>query len=181
MFYLRQAVILDSSAARAYINLSDCFEAEGLPDSAVLYAQKALLLEPANPVVVSRLGRAFAALGYVLHDTDSASGRVALTSAEVYLNQALELDSARADALVELASINLFLDRVDSSMVCLARLERHLYPPPGELHLLGDRYAFKQRRDLAVRAYRLAIHNGLNVVVANALRGKYFELRDESG
>jgi len=181
MFYLRHAVALDSLAARAYVNLSECFETKGLSDSALLYAQKALSLEPSNPLVASRLGRAYAATGYDLYDNDSAGGTTALARAETYLSRALQIDSARAEALVELASINLFLDRADSSIVYLARLENQAYPPPGELHLLGNRYAFKQRRDLAVRAYRLAIQNGLNMILAKSLSDRYIELSTAGG
>jgi len=181
VFYLRQAVTLDSLAARAYVNLSECFEAEGLDDSALIYAQKAFSLEPANPMVACRLGRAYAATGYDLYHNDSAGGAAALAQAETYLSQTLQIDSARAEALVELASINLFLDRVDSSVVYLARLENQAYPSPGELDLLGSRYAFKQRRDLAVRAYRLAIRNGLNVILAKSLSDRYIELSAGSG
>jgi tetratricopeptide (TPR) repeat protein len=167
---------LDSSQARVYIDLGRCYNKKGATDSAIFYLTKACTLEPDNPLAVTRLGRAYAAEGYAAMETDSARSRIAFATAESHLHQALGLDSSQVEALVELASIGLISGQLDSSATYLSLLENRAAGAPDELHLLGDRYIFKQQRDLAVRAYRLAIRNGLNTLIAEGLIGKFVEL-----
>jgi len=174
--YLSKAIALDSTCARAFMNLAKCYSKMDRDDLALAYLQKAVRLEPDIPLVRTRLGRAYTALGYDLVPTEPSSAMAHFAEAEQHLTEALRRDSTQVEALVELASINLFLDRVDSSEVFLSKLESCNMLPPGELHLLGDRYIFKQRLDLAIRAYRLAIQHHLNVMVTRELRNKYPEL-----
>jgi tetratricopeptide (TPR) repeat protein len=176
LMFFREALVLDSSEARVYINLGRCFNVKGATDSAIFYLKRACTLEPNNPLAVTRLGCAYAAIGYAAWETDSARSHMVFATAESYLHRALGLDSSQVEALVELASIGLFSGQLDSSATYLSLLENRATGAPEELHLLGDRYIFKERRDLAVRAYRLAIRNGLNTVTAAGLMGKFVEL-----
>jgi len=176
LIFFREAFTLDSSQARVYIGLGRCFNMKGATDSAIFYLTKACTLEPDNPLAVTRLGCAYAAEGYAALETDSARSRIAFATAESHLHRALGLDSSQVEALVELASIALFSGQLDSSAIYLSLLENRAAGAPDELHLLGDRYIFKQQRDLAVRAYRLAIRNGLNTLIAEGLIGKFVEL-----
>jgi len=129
--------------------------------------------------VLTHLGRAFALTGYELSKTNPTQAANSFIEAERDLGRALAADSGQTEALVELASIHVFLGRVDSSIVYLSTLETRPATTPAELQLLGNRYIFKGRRDLAVRAYRLAIENGLDLTMARTLIGKYPELTNQ--
>ena len=179
MIYLRQALALDSTRVQAYVDLANCFIWKSAPDSAQHYLQGALDLEPGNGLVLTHLGRAFALTGYELSKTNPTQAANSFIEAERDLGRALAADSGQTEALVELASIHVFLGRVDSSIVYLSTLETRPPTTPAELQLLGNRYIFKGRRDLAVRAYRLAIENGLDLTMARTLIGKYPELTNQ--
>jgi arabinofuranosyltransferase len=178
MVFLRQARSLDSSQARAYVNLGLVFGHKRLSDSSLYYLQRAVAIDPDNPVVLGHLGRTFATEGYDQFGIDRNRAEGAFADAEKCLDRTLQIDPEQAEAMVELASIYLFLDHIDSSKAYLSSVEAVHNPPPEELRLLGDRYLFRKQRDLAMRAYRLAIKNGLRASTANALIREYDELSD---
>jgi tetratricopeptide (TPR) repeat protein len=176
MSALEAAIATDSTEARAYFDLASCMEKNSEYDSALALLQVADRCDPGNHKIRSREGVVLAGLGYDSFESDHDLARNYFTRSETLLFGILESVGDHAEALISLASMNLFLDRIDSSAVFLNRLEAGLEPSPGALHLLGDRYIFKKRRDLAIRAYRLAIKNGLNVNVRAVLADKYPEL-----
>ncbi len=175
---LKQALSLDSTQSRVYVNMAFAYEKLSFPDSSRYYLARAVSLHPDDPLVLCRLGRAWASEGYDQVNTDQARSNVSFATAEKYLQRALEMDPKQSEALIELASIQLFVGRIDSSVVYLNALESMKDISADELRLLGDRYSFRKQRELAVRAYRLAIKNGLTKTVATALVMKYDELSD---
>jgi len=177
IIFLKRAIALDNTKARAYVNLAKYYSKLDRADSSLALLRVAHQLEPDNPLIQTRLGRAYAAVGYDLITTDPETAQTSLDSAQIHLAGVLAHAQSQVEALVEQASIMLFRDQIDSSAGLLSQLE-HLEIPAGELKLLGDRYMFKQRRDLALRAYRLAIENDLNSRVTEALLLAYPELND---
>ncbi|MEW5795244.1 MAG: hypothetical protein AB1772_02685 [Candidatus Zixiibacteriota bacterium] len=176
--YLRQAIALEPNQVRAYVNLARCFDQEDQLDSVRHHLLKAYELAPDDPLVLTRLGKSYALTGYDNYESDSAMATAALEQAERLLHKALRIDTTLAEALVELASIDLFLDRIESSITYLQKLESHASPQPSEVQVLAYRYAYKQHRELAVRAFRLAIHHGLDPSMARILVDLYPELAD---
>ena len=175
--WFSDAIALDSLNSRAYIGMAKGLVDARQFDSALSLLTRADRLEPGSPLIASRLGAAYATRGYDLYDTDSNLAYGGFATAEDYLTAAIGPNIFAADALVELASLNLFLDRTDSSAVFLSLLESSREPSPRALHLLGERYLFKERADLALRAFSLAIRNGLNPAVKQALVRAYPQLR----
>jgi uncharacterized protein YijF (DUF1287 family) len=116
-------------------------------------------------------------VGYDLTAVDPEAARTSLDSAQRHLSEVLAEAPDQVEALVEQASIMLFRDQIGSSAILLSQLE-NLEVPAGDLRLMGDRYMFKHCRDLGLRAYRLAIENDLNAVVAEELLRTYPELND---
>jgi tetratricopeptide (TPR) repeat protein len=171
--WLSQAVAMDSTHPRGFIGLAKALTGVFQFDSAIVLLERADRLDPENPLVQSRLGQNYAEHGYDLFRTNQEIAMESFATAETYLLTALALDDNATDAMVQLASLNLFLDRIDSSGVFLARLEASHEPSPLALDLLGRRYEFKDYDDLAVRAYNLAIKNGLNEMVAEEHRERF--------
>ena len=177
VIFLERAIALDGARARAYVSLAKYYAKVDRTDSSLSRRRTAHQLEPDDPLAQTRLGRAYAAGGYDLIAADPVSGNRNLDSAQKHLARVLAQTPTQVEALVEQASILVFRDQIDSSGIFLSRLE-HLPITGLELKLLGDRYLFKQRRDLALRAYRLAIKNDLDDVSAEALRTTYPELNN---
>jgi tetratricopeptide (TPR) repeat protein len=178
LVFLRQARNLDSSQSRADVNLAIVFAKKNVSDSALYYLHKALTIEPDNALIVTRIGRVLAGIGYDRAALAQGSADSALILAERYLKRGLSLDPQQAEAIVELAAVYIFVNRVDSSVAYFKMAEALPHPPPEELRVLGDRYVFRQQRDLALQAYRLAIKNGLSSMVTAALIRQYSELSD---
>ncbi|RKX23693.1 MAG: hypothetical protein DRP45_09930, partial [Candidatus Zixiibacteriota bacterium] len=173
--FLEKAVLTDSANTRPLLNLARCCHELKLGDSALVLLRKADSLLPENAQIKARLGIVQAGIAY---DTPADQSARAFADARAYLERALELDSLQTEALAELASINLFLNRLGHSETLLVRLERISEMRPGVPHLLGDRYAFLNHDELAVRAYTLAIQNGLNTAAVQRLAKRYPELKD---
>jgi predicted Zn-dependent protease len=171
--WLHQAVAMDTTQPRGYVGLATTMFGIGQYDSALVLLRRADQLDPDNPLIQTRLGQNHAGRGYDLLKDDRDEALTAFKTAEHHLVGALSLDSNATDALIELAALNLFLDRYDSSAVFLKRLESSYQPSPLSLDLLGQRYEFKGRSDLAARAYALAIKNGLNVGVARVRKQRF--------
>ncbi len=176
VMFLEQAIALDGTESRAYVNLANYYSKLGRLDSTLALLRVAHRLDPESPLVQTRLGRAHAAFAYGIMGTDSEAAQVSQDSAMTHLSAVLERAPSQVEALTEQASIMLFRDQIDSSAVLLSRLEQ-LAVSAGGMKLLGDRFAFKQRRGLALRAYRLAIRNDLNAGVTEELLRSYPELR----
>jgi Tfp pilus assembly protein PilF len=170
------AVRMEPRGARGLVGLAQSMSGLGHVDSARTLLEDAVAIEPDNSLILSRLGVAVADQAYRLYRDNRpvAEERFALSIS--YLNEALARDGCRSEALTELASIDIFRDQLDSSYVYLGRLEICPGSSPKLAQLLGERYLRKRDRGAAMRAFALAIRNGLNINQKRFLLGKYPEL-----
>jgi tetratricopeptide (TPR) repeat protein len=175
--FLEQAIALEPTRSRAFVNLGEYYSRIDRVDSSLALLRVAHQLDADDPLIQTRLGRAYAAVGYDLMDRDPETAQTMLDSAGICLSGVLAFTPDQVEALVAQASILLYRDQIDSSAVLLAQLEK-LEIAADDIKLLGDRYLYKDRRDLALRAYRTAIGNDLNQQLVDELLDAHPELNE---